>query len=134
MITNQAGQVLHDTPNIRLLWRVSKKDGHRWLQSVELNAQGDGTVTDREHGKLNEQVDGKLRLLADRSALNNPGLSDASIGRLGTDHRIIRAPTGLQPTVSRDCYVSNPITMVGLKQDKVVEGKVTEDFEQKGFT
>ena len=26
MITNQAGQVLHDTPNIRLLWRVSKND------------------------------------------------------------------------------------------------------------
>ena len=76
MITNQAGQVLHDTPNIRLLWRVSKKDGNHWLQSVELNAQGGGIVTDREHGKLNEQVDGILRLLADKSALNSPGLSD----------------------------------------------------------
>ena len=58
MITDQAGQILHDTPNLRLLWRVSKKDGNQWLQAVELNAQGDGTVTDAEFGKSNEQVDG----------------------------------------------------------------------------
>ena len=32
MITDQAGQILHDTPNLRLLWRVSKKDGNQWLQ------------------------------------------------------------------------------------------------------
>ena len=83
---------------------------------------------------MNEQVDGRLRLLADKSALDNPELSDSSIGRLGIDNHIIRAPVGLQPTVSSDCNVSNPIPMVGLKQDKVVEGKVTEDFEQNGFT
>ena len=32
MITDQAGQILHDTPNLRLLWRVPKKDGNQWLQ------------------------------------------------------------------------------------------------------
>ena len=68
-----------------------------------------------------------------KSALNNPGLSDSSIGRLSIDNHIIRAHIGLQPTVSSDCNVSSPITMVGLKQDKAVEGNVTVDFEQKGF-
>ena len=36
MITDRAGQILHETPNIRLLWRVSVKHGNCWLQSVEL--------------------------------------------------------------------------------------------------
>ena len=56
------------------------------------------------------------------------------MGKLGNGSHIIRAPVGLQPAVSIDCKSSNPITMVGLNQDKVVDGKVTEDFEQKGFT
>ena len=61
MITDQSGQILHNTPHLRLLWRILKKEGNEWLQGVELNAQGDGTVTDAEFGSLNEQVDGRLR-------------------------------------------------------------------------
>ena len=112
---------------------MSKKDGNQWLQGVEFNAQGDGTVTDAEFGKFNEQVDGRLRLLADKTILNNPDWSDFSMGRLGNGNHIVRAPVGLQLIVSCDSNASNPITMVGSKQDKVVDGIVTEYFEQRGF-
>ena len=54
MIIDQAGQVLYDTPNIMLLWSVSLKHGNRWLQSVELNAKGNGAVADRVFGTSNE--------------------------------------------------------------------------------
>ena len=60
MITNEAGQILHNTPHIRLLWRISKKDGKDCIQGVELNAQGDGTVIDARFGRSNEQVAGRL--------------------------------------------------------------------------
>ena len=43
---------------------------------MELNAQGDGTVTDAEFGRSNEQVDGRLRLLTDKPVLNNPDRFD----------------------------------------------------------
>ena len=55
------------------------------------------------------------------------------MGRLGNGNHIVRAPAVLQPAVSCDSSASNPITMVGLRQDRVVDGVVTEDFEQKGF-
>ena len=32
MITDQAGQILHTIPHLRLLWRISKKEGNEWLQ------------------------------------------------------------------------------------------------------
>ena len=131
-MTDQAGQILHNTPHIPLFWRVSTKHGNQWLQGDELNAQGDGTVTDAEFGTLNEQVDGRLRLLADNTILNNPDWPDFSMGRLGNGNHIVRAPVGLQPTVSCDSNASNPITMVGLKQDKVVDGVATEDVEHNG--
>ena len=94
MITDQVGQVLYDTPNMRLLWSVSLKHGNRWLQSVELNAKANGTVTDRVFGTSNGQVDGRLRLLADRSSLNNPESSDTSIGKVGKDNHMVRLVAG----------------------------------------
>ena len=93
-----------------------------------------GRISFRVSGTSNEQFDGSLRLLADRSSLNNRETSDTSIGKVGKDNHIVRAVAGLQPTVSDDCNVLHPTTMVGLKKDKVVEGDVTEDFERKGFT
>lgn len=128
MITSHAGQVLYDTPGIRLLWSVSLKNGNHWLRSLELNADGNGTVTDKEFGMPNEQVAGKLRVLSDRSVLSNPDSSAITMGQLGKTI-LLYVPLA---AVCDDGNRPNTITMLGLKNDKTVEGEVTETFEKLG--
>ena len=83
MLTNESGQILYDTPGIRLLWSVSKKAGNHYLQPSDLDAKGDGTITDKVFGVFNEKDDGRFRLLADKVSLNNPETHATSIEKVG---------------------------------------------------
>ena len=128
MITNHQGLILHSTPNLRLLWRISKKEGNEYLQGVELNAQGDGTAGDAEFGRSNVQVAGRLQLLADKTILNNPDWKDYSMRKLENGNHIVRAPTGIEPHISDDGAHPNPTTMVGLRIQHDNADEATEAF------
>ena len=101
---------------------------------MHLNAKGHGSIIDEVHGTSNEQVEGRLSLLANRSSLNDPEFSDPSIGQLGKTIILFGRLVACNPLFSEDSNHPHPTTMVGLKQDKDVEGEITEDFEKKGFT
>jgi len=133
MITNYQGQILHNTPELRLLWRTSRKDGNEYLVGTEFNAQGDGTAGDAKFGQSNVQVAGRLQMMANKHNLNNPDWTDYSMKELENGNHIVRAPVGLVTHVSDDGVHPNPTTMVGLRvqQDDAEEAK--EAFEQKGF-
>ena len=91
-------------------------------------------MAEREFGMLNEQVAGTLRVLSDRSVLNDPDSSAITIGTIGRDNPIVRTIGGLQPHVTDDGNHPNTITMVGLKNDNSAEGEAIKTFEKLGFT
>ena len=77
------------------------------------------------------QVAGRLQLLADRTILNNPDWSEYSMRRLDNGNHIVRAPVGLQPTVSFDGIHHNPTSMVGLMIPQVDDSEMKEVLEQQ---